>query len=222
MCRILLRRGTEDTSNDPYHQTTDIFIDKINKFEDYSVLELGSRGAEKHPRFKNYSEYIGFDIHPGKNVDVTGDIHKLSEYFPKETFDAVYSVSVFEHLAMPWKAVLEINKVMKKGGLVHISTHPTWPPHEMPWDFWRFSKEAFKALFNEATGFKLLEAKEGLPCAIVPYGNEPSMIGLQWETAYLGVSMIAEKIGDPDKSAKWDVKTEDILKSIYPEPKENG
>lgn len=222
LSRILLKRGTQDTKNDPYHKVTDIFVEKVNKLENYSILELGSRGAEKNPRFKNYSEYIGFDIHPGKNVDVTGDIHRLSQYFPGKQFDVIYTVSVFEHLAMPWKAVLEINKVMKTGGLLYISTHPAWPAHELPWDFWRFSSESFKALFNRATGFKLLEAREGLPCAIVPYGNEASMTGLQFAPANLGVSMIAEKTGEPENSVKWDVNTEDILQSIYPEERQQG
>lgn len=53
---------------------------------------------------------------------------------------------------MPWQVILEINKVMKEGGLLLIATVPTWPRHALPWDFWRYSKGAFKDLLNPSTG----------------------------------------------------------------------
>ena len=34
---------------------------------------------------------------------------------------------------MPWKVVLELNRVMAEGGLLFTATHHTWPPHELPW-----------------------------------------------------------------------------------------
>ena len=45
--------------------------------------------------------YVGFDIARGPNVDVVGDAHELSRHFPADHFDAVFALSVFEHLAMP-------------------------------------------------------------------------------------------------------------------------
>jgi ubiquinone/menaquinone biosynthesis C-methylase UbiE len=84
------------------------------------VLEIGSRwvtGDYFKPYFSE-ADYVGFDFYPGKNVDVVGDAHKLSTYFKKdEKFDVIYSSAVFEHLAMPWLAALEISKLLKVGGL---------------------------------------------------------------------------------------------------------
>jgi hypothetical protein len=34
------------------------------------------------------------------------------------------------------KVALEMNRIMKTGGLVMLATHQTWPLHEVPWDFW--------------------------------------------------------------------------------------
>jgi hypothetical protein len=42
---------------------------------------------------------------------------------------------------MPWKAVIEIIKVMSPGGLIFTQPHQTWPIHETPWDYWRFSRD---------------------------------------------------------------------------------
>ena len=118
----------QDTSQDPYHLNIGFFINEVNKLEKYRVLDLGARNKDKRSLFRGYKEYIGFDIHGGEGVDVVGDCHRLSKYFPEEYFDAAFSIMVFEHLAMPWKVILEINKVMKPGGLLLITSHPAWPP----------------------------------------------------------------------------------------------
>src|SRR3954470_810057 len=125
-----------DTSQDPYHKIFRSFIDETHRRSAGRILEVGSRARSGNiykSIFRNYSEYVGLDIVEGENVDVVGDIHQLSRYFDKERFDFVYSISTFEHLAMPWKAVLEINRIMATGGWLYIATHPSWPPHERPW-----------------------------------------------------------------------------------------
>src|ERR1044072_7003937 len=63
------------------------------------------------------------DVLPGENVTVVGDAHQMTALFPPATFDFVQSVSVFEHLVMPWKVALEMNRVMKLGALAFVFTH---------------------------------------------------------------------------------------------------
>jgi len=99
---------------DSYHHLYDEFLSVGKSIPSPVVLEIGSRnvtGISRRNLFPNCREYVGFDILPGESVDVAGDVHKLSEYFSLEYFDIVYSISVFEHLLFPWKAVIEINKV---------------------------------------------------------------------------------------------------------------
>jgi len=212
----LMRR---DTSEDPYHKIFASFIEEANRRPGRRILEIGSRARSGNiykGGFRDYGEYVGLDIIEGENVDVVGDIHQLSKYFDESSFDFVYSVSTFEHLAMPWKAVVEINKVMSTGGLMYIATHPTWPPHERPWDFWRFSEEGFQVLLNPVTGFEILECSSGLPCSIIPFGNDEPMKGMYMHHAYLGISVIARKIGPSDGRLAWDVGVDEILATSYP------
>jgi SAM-dependent methyltransferase len=208
-----------DTSQDPYHLNFRYFIEQVNKADRPALLELGARnvtGRTYKSLFGSYGEYVGFDIHPGEGVDQVGDVHRLSQHLPNKHFDFVFSISVFEHLAMPWKAVIEINKVMKTGGLMFISTHPVWPPHELPWDFWRYFEGTFRIILNPLSGFEIIKCNEGLPCSVVPLANEPAMVGLWGCRANLGVSVIARKIGPPDARLSWDVQLEEILDSAYP------
>ena len=145
--------------DDPYHAVFADFIARANEQENCRILELGARGTHVDPRLRGFSQYVGFDIHPGPNVDVVGDVHSLSQLV-SGPFDAVYAISTFEHLAMPWKAVLEINAVLAEGGLLFLATHQSWPPHELPWDFWRYSPAAFHVLLNRHTGFEVVRAEE--------------------------------------------------------------
>jgi hypothetical protein len=59
----------------------------------YNVLEIGSRAVVSDSLWKKVipnSNYIGFDVLPGKNVNIVGDAHRLSYYFPNLKFDFNY------------------------------------------------------------------------------------------------------------------------------------
>jgi SAM-dependent methyltransferase len=202
--------------DDPYHAVFDDFIALANDRGPIRVLELGARGAQVDPRLTNVSEYVGFDIHAGPNVTVTGDAHELSRLV-EGPFDAIYAISTFEHLAMPWKVVLEINAVLAEGGLLCIATHQTWPPHELPWDFWRFSPAAFQALLNPHTGFEIVRAELGLPAVVVPMVRDTGMRGLHRSEASLGTSVVARKRSAPRPDLRWDLTAADVIASEYPD-----
>src|SRR5260370_31340791 len=118
------------------------------------------------------------DIRSGPNGDRVGDARDIAAVVGERRFNAVFSVSVFEHLLMPWKAVLEINRVLDPGGFVYVATHQSLPMHDEPRDFWRFSDRAWTALFNAATGFELLDTAMGQRAAIVPR----AVFDAAWET----------------------------------------
>ena len=220
---IARRPISHETSNDPYHLNLRYFADEVKKLQGCSVLELGARNSTIRSHFRE-SRYLGVDIHPGPDVDVVCDIHRLSSALGPLNlrFDAVVTISTFEHLLMPWKAVLEINKVMNPGGLLFIATHPTWPQHEMPWDFWRFSDGAFTGLLNPATGFTIMRCNSGLPCAILPLNTEKSAVGVLQQPAFMGISVVARKTGDARPDLQWNLAAEDILATEYPLGRPSG
>jgi SAM-dependent methyltransferase len=49
------------------------------------------------------------------------DVHRLE--FPGDSFDFVYSRSVFQHLRDPAKAIGEVRRVMRPGAITYISLH---------------------------------------------------------------------------------------------------
>lgn len=207
-----------DTTSDPYHVSFRDFVEEVNQLTDCCILELGARDSTVRNLFPHCVRYVGVDIHPGPGVDMVGDIHELSSILRSlnVSFDAVLTFSTFEHLVMPWKAILEINKTMKTNGLLFIATHPTWPPHELPWDFWRYLDGAFQGLLNAGTGFEIIRCHSGLPCTILPLGTEKSTVGMLGHTAFLGISVVARKTAAARSNLQWDLPTEEILATAYP------
>ncbi len=144
------------------HQKWQKHLYEIGNKHGVKILEIGSRevtGVSSARRGFSKAEYVGFDYYPGNNVDIVGDVHKLSSYFSDgEQFDLIYSSACFEHFAMPWIVALEITKLLKVGGFVFVETHFSFSSHERPWHFFQFSDMALKVIFSEALGFECVEA----------------------------------------------------------------
>lgn len=198
------------------------FLALLKGIDSAVLVEIGSRnvsGVTLRHLSPSVGRFVGFDVHPGDGVDVVGDAHQLANYFEPNSVDAVMSISVFEHLVFPWKVVLEINRVLKPGGYVFVSTHPAWPAHELPWDFWRYPVAGLSHLFIRDTGFEIVRAVEGLPCKAYSLVRDPPTKLFYEYHLNMGVAVIARKISDFDPSRlRWDINVDEVLQSMYPKP----
>jgi ubiquinone/menaquinone biosynthesis C-methylase UbiE len=158
---------------------------------------------------------VVLDILPGENVDVVGDAHKMSDFFPEGHFDFVYSVSVFEHLAMPWKVVCEMNRVMKPGGLGLVHSHQTIGMHDMPWDFYRFSDVAWSGLFNGHTGFEVLGSVMDDLQFVIPFLYKTEKEKAEQSAGFESSTVMFKKVGPCRVS--WDVPLSGVVETAYPE-----
>jgi SAM-dependent methyltransferase len=201
---------------DPFVAIGGRFLSIVSSKPGSVFLEIGARarsGATYWQNIRGDVKYIGFDIIEGPNVDVVGDAHELSSHFAPGSVDFVCSNSTFEHLAMPWKAVLEINRVLKTGGFVYLVAPQTWPTHDEPWDFFRFSKYAWACLFNAHTGFEIVSAEQGLPSHVLPALYLPGQI-LDNQPGWLMSAVIARKVSDT--ALNWQVPTSAVVSGVYP------
>jgi Methyltransferase domain len=207
----------ESHIGDPYFACWEHFVALLHTLKSGVVLEIGSRarsGITYRECVPKNLGYVGMDILAGPNVDVVGDAHALEELFGKNRFVAAFSRSVFEHLAMPWKVAIELNRVLVPGGIVFTATHQTWPLHEEPWDFWRFSQHTWTTLFNSSTGFEVLEAACGEPARIHAVRPNSSTRTLQNLPAFLGSASIVRKTSETTLS--WPVPLEAAARDGYP------
>jgi hypothetical protein len=202
--------------HDPFHACWRRFLEMLYAMPPGVVLEIGSRARSAITRkdVVGHHDYVGIDILPGPNVDILGDAHELAQRFTRGQFVAAFSFSVFEHLVMPWKVALELNSVLQQGGLVFTQTHQTWPMHEEPWDFWRFSRHSWQALFNSDTGYEIIETAEGDYAEIYPCRPNTITRDLPQQSAYLGSACIARKVSET--TLTWPVPTHVAARDMYP------
>jgi SAM-dependent methyltransferase len=207
------------------HQTWQSYLKAIGNKPGMRILEIGSRevtGPSTARQDFSQATYVGFDFYPGQNVDVVGDVHKLSSYFEgQERFDIIYSSACFEHFAMPWVVSKEIAKLLKVGGILFVETHFSFSSHERPWHFFHFTDMALRALFSEALGFECLEAGMSNPLvgrfsALADrYLRYRRVKGLYCHSEYLG-----KKVREVQDFAWEDLELSSVVGvSKYPEPR---
>ena len=202
---------------DPVFQLTNRFQREIAAMPPGALLEIGSRARSGVTRLHLAPadwNYTGIDILPGPNVDLVCDAHELGKALPNESYDAFMCFSVFEHLLRPWKVALELNAVLRPGALGLITTHQAWPMHEQPWDFWRFSADAWQALFNPATGFEIVEACMGEPAALVADHCHHTTDFPRGSKAFLSSAVLFRRTGRTLLS--WPVDVGHVTRTTYP------
>ncbi len=114
------------------------------------MLEIGGR---LNPRNKDFPQFdyhaLDFENAPGaEGVTVmTGDITNCP-HIPDNSFDFILSFDVFEHIDRPWLAAAEIRRLLRPGGVTVHSTLFSWRYHPCPIDYWRYTAEGLKSLFD--------------------------------------------------------------------------
>ena len=170
------------------------FCDWLHGIRRARVLEMGVKRSRPEVSTLHRvwasadAEYIGTDFEDGIDVDVVADAHSLSRTFERESFDAVISVSVFEHLQRPWIAGREIATILKPGGRTFCYTHFAFPIHGYPSDYWRFTREALETIFVDA-GLVVIGSDFENP-ARVHSEADPDTAGIE---TFTGVRIVAGK-----------------------------
>lgn len=123
------------------------------------LIDLGCGTKPYAHEFMHVNEYIGLDIEQSGNHDTKSyiDIFYDGKTFPLEndSVDGVFSSETFEHIFNLEEIIAEINRVLKKGGLLLATCPFLWPEHEVPYDYARYTSFAIKNLL-ERHGFEIL------------------------------------------------------------------
>ena len=149
-------------------------------------------------------EVVGLDIHPGIGVDVVGDAHRLSTYFPPNFFAGIYSASLLEHLATPWLFAAECARVLMPGGRMLHQVPWAWPTHAHPNDFWRMSTEALESLFGPQLGFRTISSGTLGGATIVPTPDwREGQFLMPTTPSALTCWIESEKVDDSARGVDW-------------------
>lgn len=193
--RYALTAAEHSINSAPKAESLERFLAAVAEMKAPRVLELGTRRsyAERSTRHDEWvphaTEFVGTDLEIDIDVDAAADVHKLSEYFGEESFDAIISCSSFEHFKYPQLAAHEIMKTLRIGGALFIQTHHSYPLHAAPYDYFRFSTDALAALFGTRMGFEVLNTDYQFPVRLFAAQDKE----LRFMTDYLNTQLFGVK-----------------------------
>ena len=123
------------------------------------IADIGSMDVNgtMRPAFAGH-EYVGFDIAPGKGVDVVLANPEVIEA-ESGSFDVVISANAIEHMRRPWLVVKEMARILKPGGAMFIMAPCRHAYHPYPIDCWRIYAEGMRGLLENA-GMKVIEVRD--------------------------------------------------------------
>ncbi len=130
---------TELVSDNAYDST---IISIINRYHDGLILDCGA-GLRHH----YYANVVNFEIVDYPSTDVLGLGEQLP--FANESFDAVFSCAVLEHVRDPFTCANEIKRVLKPGGTLYCQLPFLQPYHPYPSHFYNMSHEGAINLFED-------------------------------------------------------------------------
>lgn len=141
----IIRRGI-------YNAVADIAPTIIGK-----VMDFGCGAKPYEELFVNADAYVGVDLRDSghKDYDSKVDVYYDGEILPFDdnSFDAVVSFEVFEHVFNLDEIIDEVHRVLKCNGDLFFTIPFLWDEHEKPYDFGRYTSFGIKSIL-EKNGFK--------------------------------------------------------------------
>lgn len=137
----------------------DLQWDYLTSASSYAHGELLDVGCGNMPYKEIFlprvSSYVGID----KNSHIA-DIKKdfLSAPIRSKSYDTVICTQVLEHTPEPQKFVTKINRVLKKNGILILTVPFTGYLHEVPHDYYRYTKFGLQYMLKKEN-FEILHIK---------------------------------------------------------------
>ncbi len=135
-------------------------ISKTHRVLDIGGGERFQKWLEKYQPLFQRCEYqtMDYDVHSG--ADVVGDIHAIP--LPAASVDSIICHCVLEHVRDPIRAVAELYRILKPGGVIFVHVPSIYPYHARKGhypDYWRFFDDTLQMLFKDFSKVEI--AKRG-------------------------------------------------------------
>jgi len=122
-------------------------------------------------------------------IDFVHDINRpLPLTLGNEEFDVAFALEVIEYAWNPFQAALNLEMLLKPGGLLYCSTHFLFPNHGGGTDIMRITREGINVLFTTA-GFEILKV---IPRRAVE-AYQPML--LEWQNHESKICKFPDEIG---------------------------
>jgi SAM-dependent methyltransferase len=117
-------------------------LDLIDQFSDGLILDCGSGRRDIY-----FDNVVNLEIVAYDTTDVMGVGEALP--FQDNSFDAVFSLAVLEHVKNPFKCAEEISRVLKPGGRLMCCVPFLQPLHGYPRHYYNMTHQGLINLFSD-------------------------------------------------------------------------
>jgi hypothetical protein len=117
-----------------------------SKIYDYDAFDLA-----EELRKSGYNDITGMDISDGPGVDFVGDITDSSLAFfshKQNHYNTIICMEVLTNVKNPFIAAFNVDIILGRGGLIILSECYVRKLSRMPVDYWRFTYDGLKQLFD--------------------------------------------------------------------------
>jgi SAM-dependent methyltransferase len=144
--------------------------------EDSRILDYGAAESPYRDFFPASADYRAADLpgNPRAAVTLNPDGSVPAD---DESFDAVLSTQVLEHVRDPALYLSEAHRLLKPGGRLLVSTHGTFIYHPDPEDLWRWTAAGLERAVENA-GFRVVRV-EGM-LGLLPTGLQLVQDAIYW------------------------------------------
>jgi SAM-dependent methyltransferase len=127
------------------------------------TLDVGC-GLKPYESLYKSEEYIGLEYDSPENRQL-----KKADYFydgiafpfDENSFDSVVANEVFEHVFNPNTFLDEVNRILKKDGILFMTMPFVWDEHEQPFDYARYTSFGIKSIL-EKHGFEVMTYRKSI------------------------------------------------------------
>ena len=130
-----------ESANISSHRYDPYALSLIEHYRDGLILDCGAGKPGVY-----YANVVNFEIAAYDTTDVIGVGEELP--FKDNTFDAIFSLSVLEHVKDPFKCASEIARVMKKQAKLYCVVPFLQPLHAYPHHYYNMTHYGLKNLFD--------------------------------------------------------------------------
>lgn len=99
-------------------------------------------------------KYLGIDLAWNPHAEVHIDSNSLIQMESGQV-DVVLSTQVLEHVEDPEGYLAEANRILKKDGILLLTTHGYWMYHPDPTDYWRWTSAGLQKIVSR-NGFEVV------------------------------------------------------------------
>jgi SAM-dependent methyltransferase len=144
-----------------YRQLSAALAYAARRYASGRLLDIGCGTKPWRGVFAPYvREHVGVDheqtLHGLESVDVVSDAYAVP--LPDGSADAILLTEVLEHLERPGDALAECRRLLQPSGHLIATTPFSWPLHEEPRDFFRYSPYGLRHLCEQA-GLEVVELR---------------------------------------------------------------